>query len=272
MNEDYQARLDAAKDIARAAGELALGYFARLDTLDVRAKATQDHVSEADLEVETLVRARLAAAFPDDGVVGEEHADVAGTSGFTWVIDPIDGTANFIRGIPAWCVAIACIHEDRTVVGVVHGPSNDEMFFAVADGRACVNGRPIRVAASTGLNDGSVGVGMNNRTTPAAVVRLIEQLVGRGGIFFRNASGALMLAYVAAGRLIGYTEPHMNAWDCLAGQLLVAQAGGRVEDQSATAMVQNGGRVIVATPAIFDELVAISDTAYSGVPARTDNR
>jgi len=94
------------------------------------------------------------------------------------------------------------------------------------------------------------------------VPQLIDDLAGRGGIFFRNASGGLMLAYVAAGRLIGYTEPHMNAWDCLAGQLLIKEAGGRIEDQSAMQMLETGGRVIAGSPQIFDELLEMSNAAY----------
>ena len=109
---------------------------------------------------------------------------------------------------------------------------------------------------------GSVGVGMYGRTATNMAADLITELSQRGGIFFRNASGALMLAYVAAGRLIGYAEAHMNAWDCLAGQLLISEAGGSIEVQSAVDMLENGGRVIVGSPDIYDELLGISETAF----------
>jgi myo-inositol-1(or 4)-monophosphatase len=212
--------------------------------------------------VETFIRDRLHAAFPEDGVVGEEHDNVASRSGWTWVIDPIDGTANFVRGIPAWCVVLACVHDDRTKVGVVYEPCCDELYSAAIGDGAYLNGKPIRVSATRGLDDGSTGVGMNGRTETRLIVQFIELLVARGGIFYRNASGALMLAYVAAGRLVGYSEPHMNAWDCLAAQLLVAEAGGGVEAQSAEAMLAKGGRVVVGAPAVFAELVAMSDQAF----------
>jgi myo-inositol-1(or 4)-monophosphatase len=103
---------------------------------------------------------------------------------------------------------------------------------------------------------------MNGRTSTDLTVSYIKKLVDRGGIFYRNASGALMLSYVAAGRLIGYAEPHMNAWDCLAGQLLIAEAGGCVEHQSANDMLINGGRVVAAGPGVFDEMVQIANETY----------
>lgn len=255
-------RLSAAKEIARDAGEMGLAFFRDISALDIKSKGTQDLVSNADLEVETFVRARITAQFPDDGIVGEEHGNVASKSGWTWVIDPIDGTANFVRGIPQWCVILACVHDDKTKIGVIFEPTTNEMFWG-ADGQgASLNDTKISVATTDGLNDGSVGVGMNGRTATHMASDLIADLSERGGIFFRNASGGLMLAYVAAGRLIGYTEPHMNAWDCLAGQLLIQEAGGRIETQSADDMLANGGRVIASAPEIFDELLSMSQTAF----------
>lgn len=257
------ARLDAAKAIARDAGALGLEFFQDISKLEISEKSTQDLVSNADLEVETFVRARLEEAFPDDGIIGEEHAPKASKSGWTWVIDPIDGTANFVRGIPQWCVILACVHADETKIGVMFEPSYGEMFEASKGGGAFVNGQSMKVAKTSGLNDGSVGVGFNGRTLAGLVPALIDDLTARGGIFFRNASGGLMLAYVASGRLLGYTEPHMNAWDCLAGQLMIKEAGGRIETQSAEAMLKSGGRVIAGTPDIFDELLEMSEKAYS---------
>lgn len=218
-------------------------------------------VSNADRDVETFVRDRISKAFPGDGIVGEEYENIAGTSGFTWVVDPIDGTANFVRGIPAWTVVLACVHEDRNRIGVIYEPCNNELFWG-ADGRgAHLNDDAIRVAETNGINDGNLGVGMNNRTNGELVVRFIDHLIRRGGIFYRNASGALMLAYVASGRLIGYAEPHMNAWDCLAGQLLISEAGGLVESQSADGMLETGGRVIASAPPIFDTLFEMAEAS-----------
>lgn len=262
MTDPIADRYLAAQDICRRAGQQALDYFRGFDRLTIDRKGHQDLVSEADRNVELTVRAALTEAFPDDGIVGEEHAPVLGTSGFTWVIDPIDGTANFVRGIPAWCVVLACVHDGRTVVGVVHDPVHDEMHRAMRGHGAFVNDRPLRVASTEGLHDGSVGIGYSNRSKPGTVERLVDGLVAEGGVFYRNASGALSLAYVAAGKLIGYAEDHMNAWDFLAGKLIVAEAGGRVEDQDEDRVIREGGRVIAAAPAVFDDVLRICEAAF----------
>ncbi|WP_112321160.1 inositol monophosphatase family protein [Oceanibium sediminis] len=257
------ARLEAATAIARDAGALALRHFRDIGALDIQSKGTQDLVSNADLEVETFIRARIADGFPDDGILGEEHAPKASVSGWTWVIDPIDGTANFVSGIPQWCVILALVLDGKTRIGVIYDPVSDELFHAAEGQGAYVNGTRLGVARTEGLHQGSVGVGMNGKTPSAMAPRMVAMLAEEGGIFFRNASGGLMLAYVAAGRLIGYTEPHMNAWDCMAGQLMVAEAGGRIEAQDCTDMMAHGGRVVAASPDVFDQLVRLSDAAYT---------
>jgi len=263
LTDELQKRLVVAKAMARDAGAMGMTYFRSIGELEIEQKGTQDLVSNADREVELYIRKGLAENFPDDGIVGEEHDNVRGTSGYVWVIDPIDGTANFVRGIPAWCVAIACVHEDQAKLGVIFEPCHDEMFSCALGTGAFLNDAPMRVARTRGLDDGSTGVGINGRTNGRIVAHFIDLLVERGGLFYRNASGALMLAYVASGRLIGYAEPHMNAWDCLAGQLLIAEAGGHIEKQSADDMLVHGGRVVAGTPAVFDSLVAMSDKAFT---------
>ena len=261
---NIDSRLDLAKTLAREAGELALVHFRSIDQLVIQSKGFQDMVSNADFEVETYVRQRLAAEFPQDGIVGEEYDNVESRSAYTWVIDPIDGTANFVASIPAWCVILACVHEDTTKIAAIFEPSHDELFWGSAGGGSYVNDTVLAVSKTTGLNDGNTGVGMSARTPGDLVSRFIAALVERGGLFYRNASGGLMLAYVAAGRLIGYAEPHMNAWDCLAGQLLIAEAGGSIERQSADDMLEHGGRVVASAPAVFDELIALADEAFNG--------
>lgn len=262
MSKDIESRLNSGKDLAKQAGEKAKKFFGAINDLLVEQKGTQDLVSNADKEVELFLRKQLNEAYPDDGIVGEEYENIDSKSGYVWVIDPIDGTANFVRGIPAWCVVLACVHDDKTKMGVIYDPCNDEMFWGKSGGGAYLNNNKIQVAITDGLHDGSVGVGMSGRTPSSLIVKLIDFLVSKEGVFYRNASGALMLAYVASGRLLGYTEPHMNAWDCLAGQLIIQEAGGLIEQQSANEMLLEGGRVIASTPNIFDELVSMSDLAF----------
>jgi myo-inositol-1(or 4)-monophosphatase len=259
---EISEKCEAARLIAVEAGELALGYFRRPDQLRIDRKGHQDFVSQADREVERLVRARLADAFPDDGIAGEEDDPVAGSSGFTWVIDPIDGTTNFINGIPAWTVVLAGVSSGKTQVGIIHDPCHAETFVAVRGAGATLNGVALRAPGGLALKDGTTGVGFSNRVGTEGVMRLMQAIFDEGGIFLRNASGALSIAYVAAGRTLGYAEEHMNAWDCLAGQLIVAEAGGGVEDQDADEMIARGGRVVVGVPGVFDDLVRLSDAAF----------
>jgi len=262
-SHDIDRRYTEAGRIAQEAGALALDYFRRFDRLAVEVKSHQDFVSEADKNVEAFVRRAISAAFPDDGIVGEEEEPKIGTSGFVWVIDPIDGTTNFIHGIPGWTVVLAGVVGSRTEVGVIHDAVHGEMYHARRGQGAFCNDRPLGVLRGRDIGRGSVGVGFSGRTSADGIKRLVPAIVDAGGIFYRNASGALSLAYVASGKLLGYVEEHMNAWDCLAGQLLVAEAGGVVETQDAAEMVLRGGRVIVGTPEVFDHLLAIAERAYT---------
>ncbi|MEP5200180.1 MAG: inositol monophosphatase [Paracoccaceae bacterium] len=255
-------RKDTAETIARSGGALALEYFAKLATLEIEDKGPQDFVTAADKDVETHVRALIEEAFPEDGIVGEEHAPKPSGSGYTWVIDPIDGTANFISNIPAWCVVIAVVKDDQTQIGVTYDPIHDEMFSAEHTKGATLNGTPLVCPSDTALNRGSVSTGFSNRISSEETLAAITAIMDAGGIFHRNASGALSLAYVGAGRLIGYIELHMNAWDCLAGQLLIAEAGGSVEQQSADDMIASGGRVVASSKGVFDDLVKIANAAF----------
>ncbi|AWD20720.1 inositol monophosphatase family protein [Fuscovulum blasticum] len=259
---EISTRHAAARRIAAEAGALALDYFRKWDQLTIDVKGHQDFVSEADRNVELAVRAALAKAFPQDGIVGEEGAAQAGTSGFTWVIDPIDGTTNFINGIPQWCVILACVQNGKTVIGVVHDPVHDELHHAVAGGGAFCNDRPIRCSAKTSLREGSLGVGFSGRTYNDGIKRLVNGCCDAGTVFWRNGSGGLSLAYVATGRILGYVEEHMNAWDFLAGHLIVAEAGGRVVPVDADEAIARGGRVVVAGAGVFEAVQALATASY----------
>lgn len=256
-------RLVFAENLARKAGDLGLEYFRKLDTLTITQKGHQDLVSEADRNVETLIREELAKAYPGDGILGEEHGMEEGSTGYTWVTDPIDGTANFVTGIPQWCVIIACVYQGQVIVGVIHDPVAQETFVAAAGQGAFVNGKPMKASSSESLANGSVGVGFNGRTAVTDAVNAVGALVSKNGVFFRNASGGLMLAYVASGRLIGYIESHMNAWDCLAGMLLTKEAGGVVMDQDINKALFHGARIVVGAPGVYDDIKEIADSSFA---------
>ena len=254
-------RCQLAERLAREAGVLGLGYFSDLETLQVDRKGHQDLVSEADRALEKHIRSGIEAAFPQDAILGEEDGFAAGDSEYVWVIDPIDGTANFVSGIPAWTVVIALVEKSRVMAGFIYEPAMDIMYTAYDGEGAFRNGVKMAVVASADITTGSVAVGFSNRSKQGFIEALVSSIVAEGGVFFRNASGALSLAYVADGRLIGYSEDHMNAWDYLAGQLMVREAGGCVETQDLETVLHHGGRVVAAAPEVFERLVILTERA-----------
>ena len=258
-------RYKLAQEFILEAGKIALKYFANLKDLKVEKKGHQDLVSEADKNVEIFIREKISAQFPDDKIVGEEggssYSDGNKGSGYTWVIDPIDGTANFVSGIPAWTIVVALVHNSGVIAGFIFEPVHNELYTAAKGEGAYCNDEKLTVSPSQSIHEGSIAVGFSNRSKEGFITKLIEQINNEGGIFYRNASGALSLAYVAAGRLIGYSEDHMNAWDYLAGQLMVKEAGGSIEDQDIDDVLKNGGQVIASTPAIFTQLKSFTENA-----------
>ncbi|WP_145107323.1 inositol monophosphatase family protein [Cereibacter sediminicola] len=259
MTDPVEDRLALACEVAAEAGRLALDFFARRESLAVEAKASpQDIVSRADREVETLIRRRISDRFPEDGFLGEEHGAQAGTSGFTWVIDPIDGTAPFLAGLPHWCVVLALQQDSRTVAGVVEHPLARETFTARRGGGAFLNGERLHARADLRIGNCNVALGASHRTSPDLAAALVRELMRRGGMFYRNGSGAIMLASVAAGRLGGYYEPHMNPWDCLAAMLMVEETQGLASPFPEDA---SGGMVLVAAPNVWEDLTAVVKAA-----------
>lgn len=259
MPDPITTRHDLACAIARQGGALALQYFNARDTLVIEAKANpQDVVSRADREVEDLIRAAILTACPDDAILGEEGAATAGSSGYTWVIDPIDGTMPFVSGIPQWCVAIALVHDNRTVAAATFAPAMDILFSAQRGRGAFANGTPCRIPAELDLTGAMTAIGASHRTPQAVITATIGNLVAKGGMFYRNGSGALMLAQVACGQLAGYLEHHMNAWDCLGGLLMITEAGGHVLEPDMQAMLATGGPVLGAAPRVYADLHRIA--------------
>lgn len=254
------ARFLLAQAIAQEAGAIALGYFNNRETLVIETKRDpQDVVSIADREVENLIRARVAAAHADDGFLGEEYGLIEGTSGYTWVVDPIDGTSPFVNGMPNWCVSIAVIHGGEPVIGVIFAPPHNELYVAARGKGATLNGKLLTIDPSRNIRNAVTGLGANSKVTPAFAGRMVETLLDAGGNFIRNGSGALMLAYVAAGRLVGYYEPLMHAWDCMAGFCLVQEAGGwSYPFPTDGDNLLEPAPVLAAAPGAIDDLRAIA--------------
>jgi myo-inositol-1(or 4)-monophosphatase len=259
MTDPIQSRFDLACRLATAGGALALSHFNNRDRLVIEAKASpQDIVSRADREVEDLIRAGIVADFPQDAILGEEGGGQDGSTGFLWVIDPIDGTSPFLAGLPHWCVVIALVQDGQTVAAVTAHPLSGEVFTAIRGQGAWLNGTALRCDPAHRIDNSLVAIGASHRTDPDHVAAVISGLMRAGGIFYRNGSGALMLAQVAAGRLGGYYEPHMNPWDCLAGILTITEAGGQARPFGPD---PKGGVVLAAAPQVFAPLCAIVDAA-----------
>jgi myo-inositol-1(or 4)-monophosphatase len=249
-------RLAAAQAVAREAGAMARRRFVDR-SFAVAFKGPQDFLTEVDGETEAFIAERLSRLFSADGFIGEESDPrAAGAGGAVWVVDPIDGTANFARGVPHFCVSIACVAAGRVEAGVIYNPMNDELFSARRGGGAQLNGAPLRVSKAWALADCAIEVGWNSRAGFAQYVDLLRRVAATGASPTRTGSGALAIAYVAAGRSDGFVEHHINAWDCLAGILLVSEAGGYVSDFLKGDGLAKGNALIACAPGVKDALIA----------------
>jgi myo-inositol-1(or 4)-monophosphatase len=255
---DLAPRLAAAAAVAREAGRLARRHLADSAGLAIAPKGLQDFVTAADGAVEHLIVERLGAAFPGDAFLGEEHGASAGAADAArlWVIDPIDGTANFMRDLPGWCISIALVADGRAAAGVVYDPVRDELYSGAHGLGAFRDGQPIGVSARTSLEGAVVGLGFSYRRPPSLHVEHVRRLLDAGVEYRRIGSGALGVAYVADGRLDAYIEQHINAWDVLAGLAIVAEAGGWTTDFLAGDGLSAGSAVLATTPALKEAIAA----------------
>jgi myo-inositol-1(or 4)-monophosphatase len=256
---DPKALLDLAVEIATAAGELLLGRFrSGVTGVDTKSSPT-DVVTDADRDSEELVLARIETARPDDGVVSEEGEGRPSRSGVTWIVDPLDGTVNYLFGIPVWGVSVAVHDQDGPLVGVVVDPARSEVFSALRGEGTTVNGRKVRVSDKVDLDTALVGTGFSyeadaRRVQAERLVRVLPRVrdVRRAG------SAAIDLSWTACGRLDGFFEAPMKLWDRAAGELLITEAGGRVTPLAAPNGREGDRGVIAANPrlhAALDELV-----------------
>ncbi|GAC1441041.1 MAG: inositol monophosphatase family protein [Mycobacteriales bacterium] len=256
------ALLALATDLARRAGALALEMRAGVETLPTKSSPT-DVVTAADQAVERLLTEGIRTARPHDGLLGEEGARDEGTSGLRWVVDPIDGTVNYLYGIAQWAVSIGIEDADGSVVGVVLDPSKDELWRAVRGQGSTLNGRPLRCSGATVLAQSLVATGFGyDERRRAAQARILPVLLPAVRDIRRLGAGALDLCAVAAGRVDAYYEQGLSPWDLSAGRLIATEAGARVEGLHGAAASHD--LVVAAAPAVFDalhDLLAATDAA-----------
>ena len=224
----FAAELAVAR---RAAAEAAALLVAGNHTGQVREKGRADLVTEVDERAERAILAWIGRHFPADGIIAEETSAAAALEGRTWIIDPLDGTANFVHGHPFACVSIALVDAEGPAVGVVHAPFLGEVYHAVRGGGAYLNDRPLRVSEVSVGTAGLYATGFpfkEGKGDPEQYFRLVAEIVGNSHGVRRAGAAALDCAYVAAGRVDAYFEVGVSAWDVAAGLLLVTEAGGRV--------------------------------------------
>lgn len=191
--------------------------------LQVDKKSRQDFVSQADLAVEQQIKGWLQAHFPQEGFLGEESG-FAGDEQTVWVLDPVDGTTNFILGMDYWCISLARVCQGELTLGIIYAPDRDEFFFAGRGEGAYLNGQRLTLREPD-PDAVVVGMGRSSRAPASDYAQAIATLLDAGLEYRRFGAGALMLAHVAAGQLHAYYEAHMNSWDALAGMLLIEETG-----------------------------------------------
>jgi myo-inositol-1(or 4)-monophosphatase len=245
--------LEIATAAAGAAGDLLLERFGRPATGVDRKSSATDMVSDADLDAEALIRELIRRERPDDAILGEEAGESDGGSGLVWVVDPLDGTTNYLYRLPVWAVSVACEDSAGGIAGVVHAPCLGDTFTAVRGGGTNRNGDPVSVSSLGELARALIGTGFSySPHVRAGQARALEQILPNVRDVRRAGSAAVDLAWVACGLLDGYYELGTRRWDRAAGELLVREAGGIV--QRLEPVGDSGDGVLASGPAISSDL------------------
>jgi len=251
--------LTIAVKAARRAGNVINRGARDLDLLTITSKGPKDFVSEVDREAERVIVETLLGSYPDHAILAEEGTAKGANAEAenVWIIDPLDGTTNFLHGFPQYCVSIALAHRGQVAHGVVYDPVRNDLFTASRGRGAFLNDRRIRVSKRQHLRDCLVGTGFPFRDGSYldTYMRMMKAMIEQTAGLRRPGAAALDLAYVAAGFYDGFWEVGLNAWDVAAGSLLIQEAGGLIGDLAGEGEFLHGGQVIAATPKIFAQMV-----------------
>ena len=248
--------LNIAIRAARRAGNLISNAMDQVDRLDITEKASNDFVTEVDRQAEESIIAVLQESFPNHGILAEENGEIPAKDGSTeyqWIVDPLDGTTNFLHGFPQFAVSIALKHKGRLEHAVVYDPTRQELFTASRGGGAQLNDRRLRVTKRKSLDGALLGTGFpfKQQQHLETYLNTFKALFPTTAGIRRPGSAALDLAYVAAGRLDGFWEIGLNSWDMAAGALLVQEAGGLISDFSGGDDYLDTGNVVAGSPKVF---------------------
>lgn len=266
-----QPMLNIALRAARSAGELIVRSMDRMDSLSVNEKDSKDYVTQVDRAAEKVIVQAILKAYPDHGILGEEGGSIAGQgegSEYQWIIDPLDGTTNFIHGVPHFAVSIACKYRGRLEHAVVYDPVLDEEFVASRGRGAMLNDRRIRVTKRAGLGHAVLATGFPFRSGQMEHIDnylgMFRTLAEQSAGIRRAGAASLDLAYVAAGRYDGFWEYGLSEWDMAAGALLIQEAGGLISDFAGGHQFLDKGHVVAGNPKCFK---AILTSIQPHVPA-----
>jgi myo-inositol-1(or 4)-monophosphatase len=251
-----QPLLNIAVRAARRAGDLIVRNVDRVPSLGVRSKSRNDFVTDIDQLAERDIIETIRRSHPDHGFLGEESGRSGGDE-FIWIIDPLDGTTNFLHGFPTFAVSLACEYRGRLEHAVVYDPMRQELFTASRGDGAQVDGRRIRVSKQLELEGALVATGFPYRANTRWIdeyLAMLKTVMQQTAGIRRPGAASLDLAYVAAGRVDGFWEIGLNAWDTAAGTLLITEAGGRIGTLGGGEYRQ-GGNVIAGTPKVYEALV-----------------
>lgn len=248
---ELTARLDLAAVLARDGGHCARKFF-RSGDFDVRLKGPGDPVTTADLAVDALIQEGIRRSYPQDGILSEESG--GGGADILWVIDPIDGTQNFSRGIARFAISVAICENGRPVGGVVYDPMADELFLARKGGGAFLNGGKIRASSLQEPAQALIEAGYSSKHSWQDYHAMTGRLLDAGFGVRQVGSAALGLVEVACGRIDGYCEMHLESWDVAAAALIVAEAGGVASDFFAGDGMRTGGPIVAAADGLWDAL------------------
>jgi myo-inositol-1(or 4)-monophosphatase len=249
--------INIATEAARAAGNTIMRAMQRLDTIKIATKKPNDFVTEVDQRVEQDIISIIRKAYPSHGILGEEGGEIKGDD-YLWVIDPIDGTRNFIHGFPHFAVSIGVIYKNKIEHGLIYDPTRQELFTASRGKGAQLNDHRIRVSERKHLEECLLGTGFAYRhidKTNSLPGKILQGVLPICGDIRRGGSAALDLAYVASGRLDGFWELGLQLWDIAAGILLVKEAGGIVSDPYGGEDYLKTGNMVAANPPIIRQFL-----------------
>ena len=252
----FEAQRDAAIEAAEAGGRALMRHWRRLDPSCIQEKTKNDLVSVADRESEAAIHAVLEQAFPQYGWLGEETG-AAGDATRKWIVDPLDGTLNFVQGFPQWCVSVALWDAEGPAAGVVWDPLKGDCFVATRGDGATWNGRPMHVSAQAGLDGAFLATGFAYQLGDRYPRwrESLDRIWPRAKAIRRAGSAALDLAHVAAGIYDGFWELGLQPWDLGAGVLLVSEAGGLLSDWEGGATWRDTGHLLAGAPGVHRDLV-----------------